>query len=70
MDLVVKLSKEEGRLHVVFTSSDSFFQRWIEMQGMIFFAEIWTLDHLTFYFESRYSQSSHQYLCAWRPQPI
>jgi hypothetical protein len=30
----VKLSREEGRLHVICTSSDSFFQKWIEDQGM------------------------------------
>ncbi len=35
MELVLKLSKEQGRLHVVFTSSDSFFQIWIQDQGML-----------------------------------
>ena len=50
MELVLKLSKEQGRLHVVFTSSDSFFQRWIEDQGMIcyfFVSNFWKIWILT-----------------------
>ena len=31
MDFVVRVSKEEGKVHVIFTSSDSFFVEWIQI---------------------------------------
>lgn len=33
MQFVIRISKEQRRLHVIFTSSDSFFERWIINQG-------------------------------------
>jgi hypothetical protein len=36
MDFVVRVSKEERKVHVIFTSSDSFFFEWLQL-GLIMF---------------------------------
>jgi hypothetical protein len=50
MDGVVKVTKQDRRLHVVFTSSDSFFEKWLTgPNGRCLFVHIneWT-DNLLF----------------------
>ena len=42
MNLLIKVSKEEKRMHVILTSSDSFFPDWLQKQGIVC-SWIWTL---------------------------
>jgi hypothetical protein len=42
MNLLIKVSKEEKRMHVILTSSDSFFPDWLQKQGVVC-SWIWTL---------------------------